>query len=86
MQENRFPKMPEQIQVFPDSGHHYTFVPFKDEILDEIPKLAKVCKQQRSPWFEMPHKKWVRLRYGMHGKETGSLGVCGKQHWKHQAG
>jgi hypothetical protein len=75
MQENRFPKMPEQIQVFPDSGHHYTFVPFKDEILDEIPKLAKVCKQQRSPWFEMPHKKWVRLRYGMHEKKPG-VWVC----------
>ena len=50
------------IDVFPESGHHYTFVPIDKAILDKHPKLKQYCTAERSEWREVNHA-WVRVRF-----------------------
>lgn len=55
------------IHVFPNSGHHYTFIPFPDELVRSVPKLQRLCKGQRMPWGELGERgeRWIRGRYGV---------------------
>ncbi|MES2569469.1 MAG: virulence factor SrfB, partial [Verrucomicrobiota bacterium] len=50
------------INVFPESGHHYTFVPIDRAILDKHPNIKKLCSGERSEWREVNHP-WVRARF-----------------------
>jgi len=50
------------IDVFPESGHHYTFVPIDKAILDKYPNIKKLCSAERSEWREVNHA-WVRARF-----------------------
>ena len=59
-----------QIQVFPESGHHYTFVPFESDVLTKYPKLRQLCAQGRHPWSELNYK-WVRGRFAMKDDQPG---------------
>jgi hypothetical protein len=58
------------IDVFPNSGHHYTFIPFSREILTQHPKLKEVCSQGRQPWRTLNHA-WVRGRFAMRDNQPG---------------
>lgn len=49
------------IYVFPNSGHHYDFVPLPKD-LPNAAKLALLCRSDRSPWHEHPTYKWIRYR------------------------
>ena len=64
-----------QIFVFPNSGHHYTFIPFSDKLGREVNQLEKLCKQERAPWFALGHK-WMRGRYGMDSERNPGLWVA----------
>jgi hypothetical protein len=51
------------IYVFPDSGHHYTFVPLPKETLAQYPQFRALCSQERQAWRNL-HHSWVRGRPG----------------------
>ena len=52
------------IDVFPDSGHHYTFVPLLSEALQKHPQFKQLCQSGRQPWREVNHP-WIRARFAM---------------------
>ena len=58
------------IHVFPNSGHHYTFVPFTREVLAKYPQLKSLSDQGRQPWRPMNHS-WVRGRFATHDGQPG---------------
>lgn len=60
------------IHVFANSGHHYTFVPLSERLQTDFPKMAKLCKIERVPWFALQHR-WIRARYGV--DSDGNPGV-----------
>ena len=59
------------IKVFPESGHHYTFVPIEKEILDKHPNIKRLCSAERSEWREVNHA-WVRARFA---SKDGTPGI-----------
>lgn len=65
-----------QIFVFPNSGHHYTFIPFSEKLNIELrKKLEKLCKQERAPWFALGNS-WMRGRYGLDSDRNPGLWVA----------
>jgi hypothetical protein len=58
------------IQVFPESGHHYTFLAFDLEVLKAHPKLRKLCEEERVPWTSIT-QYWLRGRFGMNEGQHG---------------
>ena len=58
------------IEVFPESGHHYTFVPIEKAILDKYPNIKKLCSAERSEWREVNHA-WVRARFATKDSAPG---------------
>ncbi len=60
------------IEVFPNSGHHYSFVPFTKEVLAKFPPLKDLCAKGRQPWRTMNHT-WVRGRLTMRDGQPGLL-------------
>jgi hypothetical protein len=53
------------INVFPDSGHHYTFVPIAKEVLVKYPQFKTLCDQAKSDWRPLNHT-WIRGRFATH--------------------
>ncbi|MGY8790945.1 MAG: hypothetical protein ACKVKR_11840, partial [Pseudomonadales bacterium] len=65
-----------QIFVFPNSGHHYTFIPFSEKLNIELrKKLEKLCKLERAPWFALGNS-WMRGRYGLDSDRNPGLWVA----------
>jgi hypothetical protein len=58
------------IDVFPDSGHHYSFVPLLPEVLQKYPQFKQLCAQGRQPWREVNYT-WVRARFAMKDGQPG---------------
>ena len=58
------------IDVFPDSGHHYTFVPLLSEALQRYPQFKALCQQGRQPWREVNYS-WIRARFAMKDGQPG---------------
>jgi len=58
------------IDVFPDSGHHYTFVPLLSETLKRYPQFKQLCAQGRQPWREVNHT-WIRARFATKDGQPG---------------
>lgn len=58
------------IDVFPDSGHHYTFVPLLSEALQKYPQFKQLCQTGRQPWREVNHP-WIRARFAMKDGQPG---------------
>jgi len=58
------------IDVFPDSGHHYTFVPLLPEVLQKYPQFKQLCAQERQPWREVNYS-WVRGRFAVKDGQPG---------------
>jgi hypothetical protein len=58
------------IHVFPNSGHHYTFVPLAKEALARFPQLKGLCEQDKQPWRPMNYR-WVQGRFSTHNKQIG---------------
>lgn len=58
------------IDVFPDSGHHYTFVPLLSEALQRYPQFKQLCQQGRQPWREVNHP-WIRARFAVKDGQPG---------------
>lgn len=63
------PSLP-TIDVFPDSGHHYTFVPLLSDALKRYPQFKALCQQGRQPWRVVNHP-WIRARFAMHEGQPG---------------
>lgn len=59
-----------EIKVFPDSGHHYTFVPILKDILAKYPQFKTMCSQERSEWKALNHP-WIRGRFATHEGQPG---------------
>ena len=59
------------VEVFPDSGHHFLFVPLSAKHLG-ITKLKKACLQDVLPWHPLQSHPWIRYRPG---REEGQAGV-----------
>src|SRR5690349_6864709 len=53
------------INVFPDSGHHFAFVPIAKEVLTKYPQFKQLCDQARSEWRPLNHT-WIRGRFATH--------------------
>jgi hypothetical protein len=51
-----------QIFVFPDTGHHYSFVPIAKEVLAKSPKLKQLCDRDKQGWRPMNYP-WIRGRF-----------------------
>jgi hypothetical protein len=51
-----------QIFIFPDSGHHYSFVPITKEVLAKNPKLKRLCDEGKQVWRPVNHH-WIRGRF-----------------------
>ena len=58
------------IHVFPNSGHHYSFVPFEKEIIAKYPQLKTLCDREKDPWRQLNHK-WVRGRFATKDGQPG---------------
>ena len=66
-----------EIRVFPNSGHHYEFVPLGDDRCKD-PKFSEVvnaCRRDDQPWESHPKHPWIRFRKGV--KEENGLDVVG---------
>jgi hypothetical protein len=59
-----------QISVFPDSGHHYEFVPLAKETLTQYPQFRVLCTQEQHGWRNL-HHSWVRGRPGTKDRIPG---------------
>lgn len=75
---------PIRINVLPNTGHHYFFVPFSKEALTEAggpqSDWARKCRSNTSPWEpcclngeEIP-TTWIRARFGYKGKRS-NIGI-----------
>ena len=58
------------ISVFPNSGHHNTFVPFTSDLLVKFPELRQLCAAERTPWRDLNHS-WVRGRLATRDGQPG---------------
>ncbi|MEI7773535.1 MAG: virulence factor SrfB [Verrucomicrobiota bacterium] len=58
------------INVFPESGHHYTFVPIEKAIIEKHPYIRKLCNSERSEWREVNHP-WLRARFASKDGQPG---------------
>jgi Virulence factor SrfB len=52
----------QQIFVFPNTGHHYSFVPIAKEVLSKTPKLKPLCDQDKQGWRPLNYP-WIRGRF-----------------------
>ena len=57
-----------EIQIFPNSGHHFTFVPFPPDHLQAAADIKKLCVDNRSPWLQVSQPggipiPWIRARF-----------------------
>ena len=52
----------QQIFVFPNTGHHYSFVPIAKEVLSKTPKLKQLCDQGKQGWRPLNYP-WIRGRF-----------------------
>ena len=66
--QNNIPTI--DVEVFPDSGHHFLFVPLSSKHL-AITKLKKACLQDKLPWEQLPTHPWLRYRPGRQDNEAG---------------
>lgn len=58
------------IDVFAGTGHHYDFVPIRDEVLRAFPEYRQLCQSERIKWFAVEHA-WLRARFGMNEGRAG---------------
>ena len=63
--------MAASIDLFPNSGHQYCFVPFEDSYVTENPEIDKACVENREPWKQHATHKWLRYRRGRKGEKSG---------------
>ena len=59
-----------EVRVFPDSGHHFTFIPLSPKHA-KIAKLKKFCMRNKGPWAQLEKYPWIRYRIGSQGNEAG---------------
>ncbi len=52
----------QQIFVFPNTGHHYSFVPIAKEVLSKTPKIKQLCDQGKQGWRPLNYP-WIRGRF-----------------------
>ena len=57
------PGRPTVIDLFADTGHHFTFVPFTDRQLRDNPELEKLCRNNDFPWCEARDTSGTPLRW-----------------------
>jgi hypothetical protein len=50
------------INVFADSGHHYSFLPIDPPVLTKYPQFKVYCDQDRAEWRPLNHP-WIRGRF-----------------------
>ena len=50
------------IDVFPNNGHHYSFVPLSKEVVAKFPVIKALCDRGKEPWRQLNHS-WVRGRF-----------------------
>jgi len=50
------------IDVFPNSGHHYSFVPLDKDVITKYPVIKALCDRGKEPWRQLNHS-WVRGRF-----------------------
>lgn len=50
------------IDVFPNSGHHYSFVPLSKDVISKYPVIKALCDRGKEPWRQLNHT-WVRGRF-----------------------
>ncbi len=75
-----------EFRVFPNTGHHYLFVPFGKDWLskyDEQQKLNRKCKSRKEPWRRYEGKDsasgklkkytWIRTRLGVDSNGTPGM-------------
>lgn len=68
--------MTAEIGVFPNSGHHYEFVPLPETIETECPDLREACVQDREPWRQHPDHAWIVYRLGVQADGTRGLWIA----------
>jgi len=59
-----------QIFVFPNSGHHYSFVEIPKEVLSKNPKLKPLCDQDKQGWRPLNYP-WIRGRFASRNGTPG---------------
>ncbi len=67
------------VYLYPDTGHHFTFIPFEDSFLsrfDSGRQLRAACLTERVSWQEYEDSdkkvyKWIRWRLGTQGQKLG---------------
>ncbi len=61
-------KLQTSFQIFPDTGHHFLFVPFQSEQIQASPDLSDFCKKDISPWDHVyasggQRIPWIHARF-----------------------
>lgn len=59
-----------QIFVFPNTGHHYSFVEIAKEVLSKSPQLKQLCDQDRQGWRPLNYP-WIRGRFSSRNGSPG---------------
>ncbi len=59
-----------QIFVFPNTGHHYSFVEIAKEVLSKNPKLKQLCDQDKQGWRPLNYP-WIRGRFASRNGAPG---------------
>ena len=67
------PTPPPEIHLFPNSGHHYEFIPLPQSLLAATDVLI-LCKLG-SGWKPVPDMKWIRVRFGCDDTSNYAPGV-----------
>ncbi|MBF8296990.1 MAG: hypothetical protein HW389_3535 [Bacteroidetes bacterium] len=59
------------LNLFPNSGHHFAFLPFQDEFLQQNAPIAEACKNENLPWQHIQNYRFIRFRYGSKDLKRG---------------
>jgi hypothetical protein len=74
--ENQTHKKTVSITVFPNSGHHFEFIPLDDALFAEFPEFGAKCESGSYPWHAVRDAPWIRWRFGKRNEVRGMyLGI-----------
>ena len=62
--------MSTSLEMFPDSGHHYFFIPL-DAFKQNTSQYKAACDADLAPWKPVPEYSWIRRRFGKCGDNVG---------------
>ncbi len=75
-------KIHTSLHIFPDTGHHFHFVPFDEKQIQESTNLSDICLENTCPWFHVLASDgnclpWIRARFTYRYNEASARNEVG---------